>query len=227
MEVSETHHRVVFPKYIDLFRNYDKLSDIFVCGGYLRDYILSGKFGKDIDVFIPCTPLEFQDLLIYLSSFGRIEYGQYGSPRFYPNECKNSYIDIVPFYNFIVADNEITDINSLLDNFDFSANAIAYNLKNNTLIDTHNGLKDINNRVLRALRTDFPEKYLPEPINLSTNTVFWFRLLNYQNALKFVFEENTKKWILDNAWRYRDIEIFKQYFFEPCVSDEMKMQLGI
>lgn len=216
-----------FPEYIGLFRNYSELDDIYICGGYLRNYFLSGKPGKDIDVFIPCTPKQLQALQTYLSDYGAIEFGQYGSPRFYPNDGHRNYVDIIPFYNFIVSEGEITDITSLLNNFDFSANAIAYNLKTGILEDPTNGVADINNRVLRALRTDFPEKYLPEPINLSTNTVFWFRLLHYKNVLGFTFEKNTRNWILDNTWRYKDLDIFKKYFFDPSISEEMKLKICI
>lgn len=216
-----------FPEYIGLFKNYDELDDIYICGGYLRNYFLSGKPGKDIDVFIPCTQRQLRDLLDYLSDYGAIEYGQYGSPRFYPNEDKGNYVDIIPFYNFIVSEDEITDITTLLNNFDFSANAIAYNLKTGILEDPTNGVADINNRILRAQRTDFPEKHLPAPINLSTNTVFWFRLLHYQNVLGFSFEENTLNWIMDNVWRYRDLDVFEKFFFDPSISIEMKLKIGI
>ena len=224
---SIINYKIDFPEYIDLFKNYDKLSNIFACGGCIRDYILSGKFNNDIDIFIPCSSSELTDLLNYLSLYGKIDLGQYGSPRFYPNEICGKYVDIVPFYNFIVAEKEITDIRSLLKNFDFSANSIAYNLKTNELLNPNQGLEDISNKVLRALRTDFPEKSLPSPINLSTNSVFWFRLLHYQKNLGFTFDSNTRKWVIENAWRYKDLRQFKKYFFEPNISEEMKKQLDI
>ena len=88
---QKINQELEFPDYIALFRNYSELDNIYVCGGYLRNYFLSGKPGKDIDVFIPCTPQQLRDLLTYLSDYGTIEFGQYGSPRFYHNEEKGNY----------------------------------------------------------------------------------------------------------------------------------------
>lgn len=83
--------------------DYQDIKNFYVCGGYIRDYILYGNGGKDIDVFINCTIEELNILITYLEKYGRVVYGQYGSPRFYPNAIDGHYVDIVPFYNFIVS----------------------------------------------------------------------------------------------------------------------------
>lgn len=113
--------------------DYQDIKNFYVCGGYIRDYILYGNGGKDIDVFINCTIEELNILITYLEKYGRVVYGQYGSPRFYPNAIDGHYVDIVPFYNFIVSPKPILTIDDLLKNFDFTANAIGINIKTGTI----------------------------------------------------------------------------------------------
>lgn len=98
--------------------DYQDIKNFYVCGGYIRDYILYGNGGKDIDVFINCTIEELNILITYLEKYGRVVYGQYGSPRFYPNAIDGHYVDIVPFYNFIVSPKPILTIDDLLNNFE-------------------------------------------------------------------------------------------------------------
>lgn len=206
--------------------DYQDIKNFYVCGGYIRDYILYGNGGKDIDVFINCTIEELNILITYLEKYGRVVYGQYGSPRFYPNAIDGHYVDIVPFYNFIVSSKPIFTIDDLLKNFDFTANAIGINIKTGTIYDPVHGITDINNRVLRAVRLDFPERPVSSDIPLSAVSVFWFRLLHFQNKLGFEFEKQTKEWIIENAHRIKDIEIFKKYFFTPQISKELNLYIN-
>lgn len=204
---------------VSIIKKYNYIHDIYICGGYLRN-LLMGIDVKDIDVFVNCDEVRFKKFLEYLRNFGTIEYGQYGSPRFYYKNNKIQYVDIVPFYNFIVGRNKVTNVNELLDNFDFTANALAWNIHETVLIDPLNGQKDIHDKIIRAVRLDFPEKQVSSSIDLSAVSVFWFRLLHYQNKLNFTFERKTQNWIVKNKWRFKDINTFKKYFFSPNISDE-------
>jgi len=114
----------------------------------------------------------------------------------------------------------------LLKNFDFTANAIGVNIKTGTIYDPVHGITDINNRVLRAVRLDFPEKPVSNDIPLSAVSVFWFRLLHFQNKLGFEFEKQTKEWVIENAYRIKDIEMFKKYFFTPNISKELNLYIN-
>lgn len=206
--------------------DYQNIEEIYICGGYIRDHIMYGYGGKDIDVFIKCSKKELDALIVHLSKYGKIVYGQYGSPRFYLNDNDSHYIDIVPFYNFIVSSEPVHTINDLLSNFDFTANAIGINIKTGTIYDPVQGITDIKNRVLRAVRLDFPEKYVSNKIPLSAVSVFWFRLLHYQNKLKFEFDKITKEWIIKNAYRIKDLEMFKKYFFKPYISEDINIYIN-
>ena len=213
-----------FPSLLKIFTEADCVKEVFICGGFLRDYFLGRPVSKDIDIFINCSKDDISKLVCYLQQFGRVDYGQYGSPRFYPTGF-DVYVDIVPFYNFIVPERPVTDIVSLLSNFDITANAIGYDVRNQILYNPVGGIEDIRNGILRAVRLDFPEKRVSAEIHLSAVSVFWFRLLHYQHKLNFRFSKETEDWIIDNKWRYQDLKAFKHYFFNPCISESIKLFL--
>lgn len=196
---------------------YNDIDEFYACGGYVRNQIIKGDGGKDIDIFINCTPQQLEDLILYLNKYGHTDYGQYGSPRFHPSLDDEHYVDLVPFYNFVVSQTPVQTINDLLTNFDFTANAIGFNLKAGDLYDPVGGIKDIQNKILRAVRLDFPERTVSEEINISAVSVFWFRLLHYKNKLGFTMDDDTEKWIFENAYRMEDLEMFKRYFFVPQI----------
>lgn len=210
----------------EILLRYKEIEEFYVCGGYIRDYIINGSVGKDMDIFINCSKEKLNMLIMHLKKFGYVIRGQYGSPRFYLNSNDEHYVDIVPFYNFVVSPKPILTIYDLLKNFDFTANAIGINIKTGAIYDPVNGIRDINNRILRAVRLDFPEKPVSSDISLSAVSVFWFRLLHYQNKLGFEFEKQTKEWVLKNAYRIRDYEMFEKYFFTPNLSKDIKLYIN-
>ena len=57
--------------------------NVYVCGGYLRNLIMGNSDNKDLDIFVDCSREELVCFVEDLSSYGNIEFGQYGSPRLY------------------------------------------------------------------------------------------------------------------------------------------------
>lgn len=210
---------------INVISSYEPIVNMYVCGGCLRNILLHGDSGKDIDVFVDCSSDELSLFLSYLEDYGRVDFGQYGSPRFYPSSNSRIYIDIVPFYNFTVSPEPIKNIYDLLCSFDFTANAIGINIKTGEFYDPVNGILDITHKFLRAVRLDFPERPVSDYIALSAVSVFWFRLLHYQHTLGFTFTPETEHWILSNAFRYSDLEEFTKYFFEPQIATTIKEKI--
>ena len=196
----------------------------YVCGGALRNLFMGRDDVKDLDVFIDNRKVRFNEIIDRLKKIGRVEYGQYGAPRLYI-DGKDPYIDIVPFTNFDGYGCPIVGVDDLLMNFDFTANAMGVNIMTGDFYDPVNGVKDIENKVLRAVRLDFPEMPVSDKIALSAVSVFWFRLLHYQNQLGFAFDEATELWIIDNKYRLCDLDEFKKYFFEPKISAQMMEKL--
>ena len=190
---------------------------LFICGGCIRSlFIDENSTIKDIDLFVNMPKDDFGNFMNKVKEWGDVDYGQYGSPRLYiKNKC--FYIDIVPFFNFIVSSHPISSIDDLLANFDFTANAIALDVVTKCLNDSQNGIQDIHDKVLRAVRVDFPEKKVSKDIPLSAVSSFWFRLLHYQNKLNFALAPETKIWIINNRFRYVDLALFRKYFFDPQI----------
>lgn len=197
----------------------------YVCGGAVRNALMGKTDVKDLDLFINLPKERFDAVVEQLKKIGRVEYGQYGAPRLYI-DSKDSYIDIVPFTNFDGYGCPIHGVNDLLMNFDFTANAMGVNIMTGDFYDPVNGIKDIENKVLRAVRLDFPEMPVSDKIPLSAVSVFWFRLLHYQRKLGFEFDEKTEQWIIKNKYRIQDKEMFVKYFFEPQISERMRVKLG-
>ena len=198
---------------------------IFICGGCIRSILIDEKKSiKDIDLFVNMNEEDFFTFIEDIKSWGAIDYGQYGSPRLFFND-RDFYIDIVPFSNFTVSSAPILSVDDLLANFDFTANAIGIDVVTKRVINTQNGIQDIHNKILRAVRLDFPEKNVSKDIPLSAVSSFWFRLLHYQKKLNFVFSPETKKWILKNRFRYRDLQLFKRYFFDPQVDKNLLKEI--
>lgn len=197
----------------------------YVCGGAVRNALMGKTDVKDLDLFINLPKERFDAVIEQLKKIGRVEYGQYGAPRLYI-DGKDPYIDIVPFTNFDGYGCPIHGVDDLLMNFDFTANAMGVNIMTGDFYDPVNGVKDIENKVLRAVRLDFPEMPVSDNIPLSAVSVFWFRLLHYQVKLGFTLDEKTEQWIVDNKYRMQDKEMFVKYFFEPLIDERMKVKLG-
>lgn len=197
----------------------------FVCGGAIRNILMGKTDVKDLDLFINLPKERFRDVVEQLKKIGRVEYGQYGAPRLYIHE-EEPYIDVVPFTNFSGYGYPIDTVEGLLMNFDFTANAIGLNVSTGEVYNPVNGIEDIERKILKAVRTDFPEMTVSDKIPLSAVSVFWFRLLHYQRKLGFEFDEKTEQWIIKNKYRIQDKEMFVKYFFEPQISERMRVKLG-
>lgn len=211
----------LFLRLKELSRSYN----IYICGGYLRNILMKNCSNKDLDIFVDCGKDEFKGLVDTMSEWGDMQYGQYGSPRLYCADSSIDYIDIVPFYNFIVAGKPLLTIDGILRNFDFTLNAIAWSLRDSTLLNPLNGIADASNRLLRAVRLDFPEMMVSKDIQISAVSVFWFRLLHYQNVLGLTFDPVTEDWIIENHRRIKDYDLFCKFFFKPSISDSIIKKL--
>ena len=196
----------------------------YVCGGAIRNVMMGKTDGKDLDLFLNLPKEGFREVVELLKKIGRVEYGQYGAPRLYVYDDE-PYIDVVPFTNFSGYGYPIDTIEGLLMNFDFTANAIGVNISTGEVFNPVNGIEDIEKKILRAVRTDFPEMPVSDKIPLSAVSVFWFRLLHYQVKLGYTLDEATEQWIVDNKYRMQDKEMFVKYFFEPMIDERMKKNL--
>ena len=190
-------------------------NNFFLGGGTVRDILSDDELPvKDIDMFLTAEALG--KIRGFLVDNGSLVVNQFGTNRWYPKgPARNFYYDIIQipkFYNGLWDCRDITDV---LNQFDITANAVAFDLLSGQFFNPQNGLHDIKNKILKAVRFDFPELAVSKEIDISRNTVLWFRYNYYAQKLGYEIEPLTKQWIADNAFRSSEIEKFKQYFFDP------------
>ena len=145
----------------------------FIAGGTIRD-TLSGidKTIKDIDILL--TAEGFENIAGFLSSNGIVVKNQFGTNRWFPQNETNFYYDFIPIPNFYNGLWVCRDITDALNQFDITANAVAFDLFNGRFYNPQNGYDDIKNKVLRAIRFDFPELLVSAEIDISRLSVLWF-----------------------------------------------------
>lgn len=186
--------------------------DIFIAGGCIRDLLLArGARPKDFDIFLGGPGVE--KVLKRLASAGRLEHGPFGSPRWYPNPGSALYCDVIPITGFVNGLWRCENITDVLNQFDFTANAVAVDLRTAEFFDPQNGVRDIGRRVMRAVRFDYPEERIAPEIGLSRPEVLWFRILHYAAVLKLTIEPVTLEWLRANRRYEPDAARFESVFF--------------
>lgn len=188
--------------------------EVFLAGGVVRDaFLRPGQTPKDIDLFI--SEVAFSKLEPYFQKYGELQQNQFGSYRWYAAEDDGFYYDLIViqrFYNGLWPCRNIIDV---LNQFDITINALAYDINNGAFFNPQNGLDDLQHRVLRAIRFDYPDIPVSESITLSRNSVLWFRYQYYSLVLKLCIEPLTQAWLAKNEFRRSDSVLFSENFFNP------------
>ena len=185
---------------------------IFALGGAIRDVLLRHSMpSKDFDFIVYGNGS--REAVQSLSEFGRLTFGPFGSARWYP-KGSSLYADIANARDWTSLWS-CEDILNVLNACDFTANAIAYNLRNGDILDPQNGRRDIVRRQIRAIRFDFPERPVSSTCPLSQPVISWFRLLHYAWKLDMTIEPVTLQWLVRHqSYLSRKAE-FSTHFFEP------------
>src|SRR3989344_3855464 len=138
--------------------------EAYLVGGCVRDLVL-GRTPKDWDVTTNATPEEIQAL--FPDTFYENEYGTVGVVTHSAGSGQDEtasdeafrVIEVTPYRSEgAYSDNRRPDSvswsSSLEDDLkrrDFTINALAYDDAKNELVDSHNGKKDLKERILRAV----------------------------------------------------------------------------
>ncbi len=177
-------------------------AEIYLVGGTLRDALL-GKQPKDIDIVI--RGIEPTNLEHWLNRHGAAEFvGRFGTFKFIPHGCGGMQpIDIaLPRTEHIGPEHKSarTDMNVKFDHTlsiqddlarrDFTINAIAFDIKNNRIIDPFFGIKDLQAGLIQAVLV--PEQRFYE------DATRMLRGLRFASQLGFGIEEFTWKAIAAN-----------------------------
>ncbi len=186
--------------------------EIFAAGGCVRDLLFPRPDKpKDFDIFLAGSGVP--RALEKLARAGRLEYGPFGSPRWFPDPRSSFYCDVIPiarFFNGLWPCENITDA---LNQFDFTANAVAFNLRTGEFFNPQNGVRDLERRIMRAVRFDYPAEPIAPGLTLSRPEVVWFRILHYAALLELAPDPVTLRWLRGNRPYASNAACFESLFF--------------
>jgi len=141
--------------------------EVYLVGGSIRD-LLMGKTPQDIDIAVQGSGKAFAENIGY---------------SFQLKKTMDEYRVIYNGYNIDVFGLGEKSIEEDLSRRDFTINSMALNILKNTFFDPYNGIKDLEQGILRMVS----EK------NMQDDPVRILRGIRLASALKFSIEENTIK----------------------------------
>lgn len=188
--------------------------DVYVVGGTLRDLFLDRRFArKDFDFVVGGEGLdEFMDILTIKGPLLR---NPFGLPRWAPDGCDQIYADILPIHLFDTGLGVCTQIADVLRQFDFTANALAFDLSRKTFHDPIGGRQDASTAIMRAVRFDYPDEPIAPASGLTRLGVLWIRILHYAAKLGFDIESGTLDWLRTNSRYINQRDAFAKTLFVP------------
>ncbi len=185
---------------------------IYLAGGAIRNQIVGREEVKDYDFFALSN--EKDNVLDLLSRNGTLSFGPFGSARWLPKNESSTYCDFIwidEFYNGLWYCEDIIDV---LNQFDFTANAIGFDLRTREIYDPQNGIRDLDYGVMRAVRFDYPDEPISPNSNISRLEVLWFRIQYYSIKYQLEIEPVTKAWINENNNFRQKTDEFQKLFFK-------------
>lgn len=189
----------------------------FLAGGAVRDIILERRRPpKDFDFFLGGS--NYRAVIHRLEMHGQMVEGPFGSPRWFPGVGDDGYADIIPIAEFYNGLWQCEDINDVLNQFDFTGNAVAIDMRDGSIHDPQNGIRDLSRRIMKMVRFDYPDEPIRLAHPLSRTTVLWFRVLHYAAILGLAIEPVTLRWLSAHMDRQGDLNAFTQHFFRPCAA---------
>ena len=174
---------------LDIF--YENDAEIYLAGGSVRDYLLYGEF-NDFDFATPCTPVVVTTILDldkydkFSFKFGTVKTDYQGQEiQITTFRKEGSYLDSrhpssIKFIKNI-------EVDSLRRDFTINALYLDYSGK---VLDFHNGLDDLDNRIIRTVGSPL-ERIKEDPTRILRAIRFMLRLdFKLDSALELVIKEN-------------------------------------
>lgn len=202
-----------YPVLAEVMQRFDELR-LYVAGGAVRNVLMGFTTApKDFDFFLQGASIS--SAIDYIGHYGRLQMTPYGSPRWYSAENAKQYVDLIPIADFAPGLWPCENIIDVLNQFDFTANAVAYDLRTGELFDPQNGVRDTERRLMKMVRFDYPDgPYIPSA-SLERKTVLWFRIVHYASVLGYKFEPLTRKWVCEHQGYEVQRDEFTRIFFPP------------
>jgi poly(A) polymerase/tRNA nucleotidyltransferase (CCA-adding enzyme) len=155
----------------------------YIVGGFIRDFFLGVK-NYDIDITIEGNGIEFAKVLNkYINGILRV-YNKFKTASI---TAENYIIDIASarceYYKYPAALPVVkfSDIKEDIARRDFTINMLAYDVLNDAIIDYYNGLKDLQNKVIRVIND---KSFIDDPTRI-------FRALRYSGRYGFKIDDKT------------------------------------
>ena len=200
-------HSLIISKIKNKIKNYQNLEKILsklpngsiIVGGYIRDLILDRLIhDPDIDIVIPNNSFEI----------GR-SIAEKFSGKFLILDQDRNIVRII-FKNFTV--DIATQTHELLvedlQSRDLTINSIGFSFNNGKLIDPAHGIYDLNNSLLRSLRS---ENLLDDPLRI-------LRCFRFVSELNFNIESQILEFIILNKFQLKTVSVERiQYELKKIV----------
>ncbi len=186
---------------------------VFLVGGAVRDSLLNKKEIKDYDFVVQgVTP---QKLETILNKFGKVDLvgRKFGVFKF-RSASKNNYesfdialprkeISLVTggYRDFKISYDKKIKIKEDLGRRDFTINAMAWDLRNKKLIDEFNGIKDLENKIIRTVGNAY-ERFEEDFSRM-------LRGIRFACQLNFQIEDITWQAILKYIKHINDVQVTK------------------
>jgi hypothetical protein len=187
--------------------------EVYVAGGVVRNLVLDPRARvKDFDLFFAGP--EVKRAFDRLAQIGRTTRGVYGNIHWYPSPDEPVRGDLIPVSNFHWIWPAVI-MREALEQFDFTANAIAVDLRTGAVLDPLHGLTDLQLRIMRATRFDWPDEPITPGHVLRRPVCLWYRILHYAAALDLHIEPVTMRWLLAHRHFRSFREAFTREFKKP------------
>lgn len=187
---------------------------VYVAGGLIRNELLGlAREPKDFDFFVGGESVA--SAMEYFSREGLLRSTPYGAPRWYPASDEGQYADLIPIADFIPGLWPCEDIVDVLNQFDFTANAVAFDLRTGQAFDPQNGARDALSHVMKMVRFDYPDGPFVPSATLNRNVILWFRVMHYASTLGLRIEPLTRSWLAAHRSFASQEDEFSRLFFHP------------
>ena len=153
-------------------------TQLFLAGGAVRDALRGTKTPpKDLDFFLEERDLE--PVAERLGREGRLERTIFGSPRWFPAADQEMYCDLMAIQRFHNGLGRCSGIVQVLEQVDFTANAMALDLRRGIFFDPVGGADDLRRRIMRVTRFDVPDEPVVPGHDFTRTQWLWLRLIHY------------------------------------------------
>lgn len=222
-----------------LFQEFKK-AEVYLVGGAVRDYLMGIENIKDYDFVV--RNIKSEDLNNFLKKEGKVNLvgKNFGVYKFYPrDENLEEAIDIAlprkehsinfsgGYKDFDVQSDYKMNIKEDLARRDFTVNALAYNLRNNKLIDEFEGLVDLDNKIIKTVGSPeerFREDYsrMLRALRFSCQLDFTIKKNTFENLKKNIANINKERFITEEKERIVPLETISEELLKAFLENPIK-----